>query len=435
MILLFGAAIVAHASLGGRDLPKRLALTLAAPSVVLLMLLPVILHTAHSPDSARAQELYATVRAPHHFQIARVAGDFAPVVGWLLAGLGGASLLREGHEHEVKRVLAFLGGIAVMVFGGATASVLFHSSAATQLFSWRIAPHASLLSQALLAAGLMRAAVSPGELSRIPAGAVLGIGAGTGVLCLHYGAKNEPNIPYSTLAFVGAAALATIVVYVGRGVLRMRPALGKKGALGVISGVAYVAGSAGPAAALLLTVAPTVRSLPEKSTIWKGINKDERELCAFMRDKTPKDALFVSPPAVETLRFHSQRAIIADWKSNPIVPGEMLEWYRRMGQLTGRPRFSGWSDLGGYEAMDAGRLAALRAEYHPDYVIIGRGRAQQLGCYATVFENARFSVVDLNQPCSTPPAPGAPSGAAPLRAPGPRPAPIPVPDERTLEPN
>lgn len=421
MILLYGAAIMGHASLGGRGLAKRLALQLAAPTVVLLMLLPVILHTAHSPDSARAQEIYANIRAPHHFQLARSLGDFLPLVGWLLCGLGGAALLRPGHESDVRRLLAFAGGLSFMVFGGATASVLFHNSAATQLFSWRIAPHVALISQALMAAGIMRVAVSPSEIGRVPSGSVFAFATGGGLLALHYGAKNEPNIAYAALAFIGAAVLAAVAVYVGRVVLERRPSLSPSKLVTGVSTFAYVAATAGPAYALVKSVEPTVRALPERSTIFHGIGKDERELCEFMRTKTPKDALFISPPNIETLRFHGERAIIADWKSNPIVPSELLEWYRRMGELTGRPRFGGWGDLGGYEGMDAARLATLVKEYQPDYVIVTRGRAPQLGCYATAFENPRFTVVDLHKPCAVP----APLGRGPV---------LRIPDERDEDP-
>ncbi len=402
LILLFGACIAAHASLGGRDLPRRLALQLAAPSFVLLLLLPVILRTAHSPDSARAQEIYTTIRAPHHFLLSRSVGDFAPLLAWQMLGLGGAALLRKGHEDEIKRTLAFTGGLGLMVWGGVMASALFHSSAATQLFPWRIAPHVALLCQTLAAAGLMRAAVRPTELSEVPSGAVFMIGSGVGLLCLHHGVRNEPNIAFASLAFTGAAVLTTVVVYLARLADPRLPASVLTAGATALGAFAYGAASLGPSIAILKTVEPTIKSLPEKSTLFKGISKDERELCDFMRTKTPKDALFLSPPGVETIRFQSQRAIIADWKSNPVVPSEVLEWYRRMGELSGRPRFGGWSDLGGYDAMDAKRLSSLVEEYHPDFAIVGLGKSAQLGCFATAYENARYTVVDLKRPCVAP---------------------------------
>ena len=72
-----------------------------------------------------------------------------------------------------------------------------------------------------------------------------------------------------------------------------------------------------------------------------GVGRDEGELYAWMRGSSPKDALFLTPPGVETMRFHGQRAIVVDWKSNPIVPEEVLEWHQRLKDVTGRPGFAG----------------------------------------------------------------------------------------------
>jgi hypothetical protein len=117
------------------------------------------------------------------------------------------------------------------------------------------------------------------------------------------------------------------------------------------------------------------------------------ELYAWMRDKTPLDAMFLTPPDVDTFRFYGQRAIVVDWKSTPMVPGELVDWLERLSDVAGRPVTSR-RDLNGYGSLDRERLLALKAKYDLDYAIVRRGAERELG-FEVAFRHHKYVVLRL----------------------------------------
>jgi hypothetical protein len=134
-------------------------------------------------------------------------------------------------------------------------------------------------------------------------------------------------------------------------------------------------------------------ALGERSTLLRegGVKSDE--LYAWMRDKTPRDAVFLTPPEVDEFRFYGQRAIVVDWKATPMVPSEFVEWLNRLSDVSGRP-VKHRRDLSGYGDMDRDRLLELKAKYHLVYAIVRRGAERELG-YEPVFRNHRYAVLRL----------------------------------------
>jgi hypothetical protein len=230
-------------------------------------------------------------------------------------------------------------------------------SAVTQLFSWRLGPHCELLLQTLACLGVVEMFVEPGSFRRRGVVSLALLSAGAGFLAMYYGDRNAPAIPTLVLSLIGAALLAKVGSASTRTIVpaRWRPTLAKAWERG------------GPTIALVAAIACVapigihqMGFIRQRSSLLNPMNRDEADLYAWMRS-TAKDARFLTPPNVERMRYHGQRSIVVDWKSNPIVPGELLEWYRRLEDVTGRAGFSSGRDLDGYNAMDRARLAGLRA--------------------------------------------------------------------------
>jgi len=152
----------------------------------------------------------------------------------------------------------------------------------------------------------------------------------------------------------------------------------------------------------LYRIAPDhVQQARERSTLLreeKGANSD---LYKWLRERSPKDAVYLTPPDLEGARFLGQRAIVVDWKAVPLIPTELLGWYERLCDVTGRHVTSS-SDLGGYGSMDPERLALIEQKYHPDYVVLRRGGERRFGDLPVVYQNSGYSVLKLG---AAPPAP------------------------------
>jgi len=123
--------------------------------------------------------------------------------------------------------------------------------------------------------------------------------------------------------------------------------------------------------------------------------RSTRALAEFMRERTPKQALFLTPPDDDSLRFFGERAIVVDWKGNPAVPAEVLAWYRRIEDVTGRHGMTREEELRGYDALDEQRLEALRVRYGFDYAVVRRGRERALGDYPRAFEDPNYVVLEV----------------------------------------
>lgn len=388
VIMSFG---LAHLFMGKRGLVSRLLLQFTLPFLVLLFFLPMILGTARAPNAQAAQAIYFNIRAPHHFVPSNYERDFIPFIAWHAIGLGATLHLFQSNAR-VQRLGALLAGLLLVIWSGVVLSTLVQIPQVTQLFAWRLSPHATMLLQALASIGAVSVIVAPAAAARASVGQVALLVGGIGALAMAAGNRHHPALP----SLVLSVALGVVVIKAAGAAVtalapeRLRLPLSASWARGGTEFVLLCS-----LVALVPAAKEPMETIQKRSTVLTGINRDEAELYRWMRESSPKDAIFLTPPNVETMRFHGQRAIVVDWKSNPAVPDEVLEWHRRLKDVTGRPSFAGYRDLDGYASMDRARLELLRARYHFDYVVVRRGQESALGGYRSVYSNGRFVVLDV----------------------------------------
>src|SRR5262249_42856687 len=95
----------------------------------------------------------------------------------------------------------------------------------------------------------------------------------------------------------------------------------------------------------------------------------------------------------EDLRFRGERAVVVDWKNVPSIPNEVLEWYHRICDVSGR-EVEGQADLAGYADLDERRLEALRQRYAVDLAVVERANAPKLAGHAVLYSNAGYTVFE-----------------------------------------
>jgi hypothetical protein len=398
-LLLFAASFgVAHLLLGRQRLGRRLLEQLGPSALVLLVFLPTILATAGAANAARAQEIYFNVRAPHHFNPSRNEHEFIPLAAWTLIGTGAGLHLLRSVGARGSRLAALMVGLSLVVWGGTVLATAFPIRQAIQLFSWRIAPHAELLWELIACASAVSLLVTPRLGRRLSPAALALLVSGLGLIVMYYGNRHVQDVT----VLIASLASMTAAIVLGRQAFELaRPRLSEKGRALFVRGSSIWDKALAPlligATAILSYTAlrQPLSALERRSTILHGLDANELELFSWMRRQTSKDAVFLTPPYIETIRFHGRRAIVIDWKSNPIVPDEVLEWHKRLAEVTGRPAFRGSGDLAGYDQMDLGRLDFLRSRYRIDYAVVRRTRELALPGYPVVFQNRAFSVLDL----------------------------------------
>jgi hypothetical protein len=126
-----------------------------------------------------------------------------------------------------------------------------------------------------------------------------------------------------------------------------------------------------------------------------------RDLCAWARDHTPIDAVFLVPPNEQLFRFHARRAVVVNFKNVPQLSSEMREWKERLETvldqpLTALPRrfdLTHGAIAARYDAMSAEHLAGVAARYGARYVVTAR----PLPGRQAVFENTSYHLYDLTR--------------------------------------
>jgi hypothetical protein len=214
----------------------------------------------------------------------------------------------------------------------------------------------------------------------------------------------------SVFLLVSSATLLTTVVYVPvvaqLYVFRLAP-FGVL--LALVSLSAWLAGRFAPAVGVVgavLLVLGLARGLPgigdEAAALGRPLSREEK-LYGWAQ-RTPQDALFAIPPDLDGFRLSAERSAVVDWKSTPVVPGEVCEWYRRLLLVSGRTHVADLdSAVRGYQTMGPWRIARLRAQLGVDYVVLRspfpRARLPE---YPVAFADRRFIVFDVRTPAPLP---------------------------------
>jgi hypothetical protein len=360
------------------------------PSVVVALLLsPIILRGVGGADAARAQQILFEIRSPHHYRPRGYLNDFFPFLAWQALGLGlGGWVLRAG-EGRGRRFGALVLGLLAVVWLGTFGAVVLDSRRVTQVFVWRFAPYIDLLMELMVAASATRLLFTPRaamRLSRPSLGLALAGGIGLAVSLTLRDPATVGWLEEIALVAVAGVALRAVLPFSARVVSRIPPAV-PRAAPWVAAAVA--------AFAFFASVRDPLASVRARSNLITGMPGAETDLYAWLRANTPKDATILSPPGLERFRLASERPIVVDWKTSTYAPSELVEWYRRLEDVSGHPGLRGRDEVvAGYVAMDRTRLEALRQQYHLSYAVVARGREGALG-HRTVYSNGQFAVLDL----------------------------------------
>lgn len=358
-------------------------LQLAPPCVVLLGFLPLILTTSGSAGAAESQQILQDLRAPHHFRVETFFPTFLPWIGWQLLAVGALRTGSNSGSSVGKRLLSLLTGCWLLLAITVPLSSWALVRAVNHLFTWRLAPHFELIAQMAFAGTAVRMLLAPdsdyqADKKRLQPWAAAALLCFAGYVVL---ARDVD-------AALAAPALLGMVV-LGRWILARWAFLSitpsrRIGAITAAAAVGFLAANA----FMLSTVW-------QRSNLLGGKDTGLAELCTWARERTSKDAIFLTPPDEEGFRFHCQRAIVIDWKSNPIVPAEVIEWKKRLEDVLGNQPLRKEEDLKAYANLTPALLAALQRKYKVSYLVMNKGQGTNLGL-TPAFQGSRFTAFSLN---------------------------------------
>ncbi len=366
--------------LGDRERPIRSTLLGVLPALpILIWFLPLLIASgAGSPQATEeARRIYQDVRAPHHYHVKTFAAAFLPWLGFLLVGAA-ALWDRARQSGPERRLLGLLTGFAALIVPAALLSSVVVVRAIDSLFAWRLTPHSNLLAQCAFACAAAPALLGAQAAPTSKPARTLLLG---GVMCLVLAALLGP---------LRTSAIITLAVLV---LAWARPRWQAR-----LGAAAQQRLPAAIAAALLTTFAiaesAPLAQLSSHSDLLGGRDRDLEAVCGWVKQQTPKDSLILSPPDEDGVRFRCQRAIVVDWKTTPILPGELLQWSRRLEDVTGRHPLRAEADLAGYGELDGSELMSLATRYGASLLLLKQDAAFKPAT-PPVFAQGRFRLYRL----------------------------------------
>lgn len=379
--LLLGLSVfgLVNLGLGRSEFVKRCMLSMGPACLYLLYLLPGLLALSGNEFGAQSRDIYQQIRSPHHYVPMTYLEDFVKYIGMCLLGL--AFCLESAAKSESLKVLRLLFfSIVLLVLSATVLTTVVFVPFVSQLFPWRMAPFSNLLAQLMVAITVVRMLDGHYRISRKSS---VVYAAGFALVCGYY--FNNAGIGYWP-AVVVFVLIVTAEFWLGR-IKPLTNAMAKQS----IYAVAVIA--------VLSAVLLRGPAGLQKSNLLHPMPEHKQVLFDWVKSHTAKEAQFVIPPGFGDFRLGSGRAVVVDWKSPPILPDEVILWYERIGDISGRPDILSLQQANrAYSEMDPSRLAKLKAKYRLDYAVFYRDKEQSplsesLPGSKVVFENDKYRVI------------------------------------------
>jgi len=151
------------------------------------------------------------------------------------------------------------------------------------------------------------------------------------------------------------------------------------------------------AAALAACLATNVGYLLSHSTLLRDHRRlAEKQLFAWA-GTTPEASRFLVPPELEAFRLETRRAVVADWRSTPLDGVGLVEWYRRMNDITGGAQPKGEREAArAYAALRPDQLRDIARRYQCDYAVQSLRQGQSPPTDGVVYANSDFAVLAVD---------------------------------------
>lgn len=359
---------LAQLCMGRRGLIARLFRQTWLTIAVVLVQLPVIWSIRHglsAQDAQLADFVFFRVAEPFHYYPRSYLPQFLPFVAW--QSLSWLALQRMPRTVELSH-LRMLHIAMVVVIAGALAlmTVVFVPTVAQAYFN-RLIPFSQWLAIVFVAVeAAMRLDVYR---SRDPAQAI-----GWPELAVRVTAATI--IALFATDFAAGRSQAAIMIAAMVGLVLVwcqgwRPAMLAR----VMPGSMPAWGSAGRWIASAIILAAVAAAINPRHFDMIGKGPLGAPLYQWART-TDERSVFLTPPELVVFRLAAERAIVVDDKAVPIGARGVLEWYRRLEDVSGMPGFTTVKEARrGYRSMDAERLQRLARTYSLDYAVIANDGA------------------------------------------------------------
>lgn len=383
LLLGFILFTISHLLLGKRDLFKRFSFQFIPMLVVLIFSLPFLLAMISVKDGEVATYIFQFIRSPHHYVPVSFLDSFLLFYGWMLLGIWGLKTLNIQEKLYFQLNSLFISFLISITVATVLTTLVF-IPVFSKLFFWRLAPFAVLIAQILFLTSALQSTLlsykgdKPQKITFISA--VLGI-----ALLYTWYVPTYGLLSTNTL-FLTAFLTLIFLIYMKIKIKFLPINFFSSKTINAISFIVS-----------LVVISNGVKYSINKSTAIYGIqNKNEHTLFEWAKT-TDKLTRFLIPPGLGNFRLHTERAVVVDWKSTPVDPEGLIEWYRRIQDISGKTALTSYKESdAGYKNMDITRLRHLKDRYEVNYAVVEKSaQITNIGLRVD-YENEQFVVFNLD---------------------------------------
>jgi hypothetical protein len=385
LLLGFVYLSVSHLLIGEKQFFKRVLLQFAPSIIIFAFQLPFLLSMMMSKNANLSTFIFQHIRSPYHYIPDSFLMDFSLFAGWSFIGVAG--LISINLEDKLKlRIFGLYSSLLIVVIAATFLTTVTFIPFVSKLFFWRLAPFSVLLSQIIFISAALRIGFSE-EIIQARKLTVSLILALVGSLFISFWYFYDQGLSFKYLMLIIVFIFITIIL-----LRRYFHEKSFKKAVNESASKAFFL-------TILLIALFTNRSVfYRRSTLINGFpGKAETELYKWCKT-TPGSSIFLTPPKLQNFRLHGERAIVVDWKSTPIDPDGLVEWYKRIEDVSGIKDVRTKKDAdAGYLALDVERLRYLRSKYNINFAVLYKKNDVSVLNFPHVFENKRFTVIKLDK--------------------------------------
>lgn len=382
LILAFVVFAISHLFLGTKGLWERLFSQFLCMAVVLSIKVPFLLEIMSYDSGQTADYIFQFIRSPHHYVPNSFLFDFILFFGWTLLGISGIQA-RPSTKQNKQFLALYFSILGLLVISTFLTTIVF-IPAVSKLFFWRLAPFFVLLSQiafiASLAGNASRHRNTGGSQSKPKIFLWL---LGILLICTWY-LRTYSLFSINILALTFSLAVLSFLFFGRRIPWPSHQGLynSKFSRCILLGGFAF----------FLIFQLTTV--FFDRSTLING-SPGEQETTLYRWVKTTSaSSRFLIPPDLISFRLHGERAVVVDWKSTPIDPEGLIQWYERIKDIAGTQEVYSLADAKhGYSEMDLARLRLLTKKYDLTHAVLYPKESRVIDTLPIVFKNRKFLVV------------------------------------------
>jgi hypothetical protein len=357
---------------------KRSLMHLLPITCVLAAMAPIIMSVSTSPQAEEARRIFQFIVSPNHYVPESFKIDYILFIGWHIFALINLRTFLDSCDNGSRRLVSLYFSATILPVIATMLTTIVYIPFISQLFAFRMAPYSILLARIIGFGGLLKMMSNKTSTD------------------LSFRFK---NIYFSILLIdfmlivsffiiqYGYLSPKSIIVFIIFSFIIVTVSLAiywNKNAMFFVK-ITLIA-------LFLIVTFARLSNYKEKLNLIFGPSLCEAQLYDWVK-ATDTNSLFLISPDMENFRMFAQRSIVVDWKSTPILPDELIQWYERLNDISGKIVLNRFESVKGFHNLSNNQLNFILSKYNPDYGIFRK----KLLAFSTespiVFQNEQYVVV------------------------------------------